>query len=251
MACTRIQPRNDGLEQLQTLGRKRWSPFSKPLQREWGSVPDWRGSGTLTSREDEIQSEERNGGYETQTRMQWAKALLQKLIRHTKRNMWTKISQNLRKAEVWRGAQYVNPRVCATMETLTYRKVKEVNTSLAKREVLRRHSFPPTVDNQYYALPPTQMSQSKELNKPDIFNPSKKLRCQTSFPSAPYDCFGIGTKRGLWGWGWQPTAQEDTQLYGGARVMMRFACLANTTRRIWRPIAPYSCRATLEKWSRV
>jgi len=58
------------------------------------------------------------------------KAELQKLIRHCKRKMWSEYFQNLRGAEVWRAARYANPRAGTTVEALTDREGKQVNTSL-------------------------------------------------------------------------------------------------------------------------
>jgi len=40
-----------------------------------------------------------------------------------------------------------------TVEALTDREGKQANTSLEKEEMLRRESFPPNDDDQYYALP--------------------------------------------------------------------------------------------------
>jgi hypothetical protein len=83
-----------------------------------------------------------------------AKAELQRLNRHSKRKMWSEYLQNLRGAEVWRAARYVNPRPGMTVEALTDREGKQANTSLEKEEMLRRETFPLNDDDQYYELPP-------------------------------------------------------------------------------------------------
>ena len=61
-----------------------------------------------------------------------AKAELQKSIRHSKRRMWDDYLQNLKRAEVWSGARYANPRAGTTVEALTDRDGKQANTSLEK-----------------------------------------------------------------------------------------------------------------------
>jgi hypothetical protein len=76
-----------------------------------------------------------------------AKAELQKSIRQSKRKMWSKYLQNLKGAEVWRGARYTNPRAGTTVETLRDREGNQVNTSLEKEEMQRRQSFPPNDDD--------------------------------------------------------------------------------------------------------
>jgi len=58
-----------------------------------------------------------------------AKAELQQSIRQSKRRMWGDYLQNLRGAEVWRAARYVNPRAGMTVEALTDRDGKQANTS--------------------------------------------------------------------------------------------------------------------------
>jgi len=93
-----------------------------------------------------------------------AKAELQKSIRQSKRKMWSEYLQNLRGAEVWRAVRYANPRAGMTMEALTDREGKEANTSQEKEEMLRRESFPPNDDDQYYELlpagsPPTHITE--------------------------------------------------------------------------------------------
>ena len=40
------------------------------------------------------------------------------------------------------------------MEDLTDSEGKQANPSLVKEEMLRRESFPPNDDDQYYELPP-------------------------------------------------------------------------------------------------
>jgi hypothetical protein len=83
-----------------------------------------------------------------------AQAELQRSIRQSKRKIWSEYLQNLRGAEGWRAAQYANPWVGMTVEALTDREAKQANTSQEKEEMLRRESFPPNDDDQYYKLPP-------------------------------------------------------------------------------------------------
>jgi hypothetical protein len=72
-----------------------------------------------------------------------AKAELQKSIRQSKREMWGDYMNTLRGAEVWRAAQYANPRAGMTVEALTDREGKQANISLEKEEMLRHESLPP------------------------------------------------------------------------------------------------------------
>jgi len=90
-----------------------------------------------------------------------AKAELQKFIQQSKRTMWSEYLQNLRGADVWRAARYANPRAGMTVEALTDREGKQANTSQEKEEMLRRESFPPNDDDQYYKLPPAGSAHTR------------------------------------------------------------------------------------------
>jgi len=83
-----------------------------------------------------------------------AKAKLQKSIRQSKSKIWSDYLQNLRGAEVWRGARYANARPGMTVEGLTDRQGKQANADTEKDEMLRRESFPPKDNDQYNELPP-------------------------------------------------------------------------------------------------
>jgi hypothetical protein len=83
-----------------------------------------------------------------------ANAELQKSIRQSKKKMWNEYFQNLRGATVWRPSRYANACACTTLETLTDRQGKQGYISLEKEDMLRRESFPPNKDDQYYELPP-------------------------------------------------------------------------------------------------
>jgi len=67
--------------------------------------------------------------------------------------MWSESLQKLRGAEVCGAVRYANPRAGMTVEALTDREGKEANTSQEKEGMLRRESFPPNDDDQYYELP--------------------------------------------------------------------------------------------------
>jgi len=105
-------------------------------------------------------------GRKKRRRLNWeeaarAKAELQKSIRQSKRKMWREYLQNLRGAEAWRAARYANPRAGTTVEVLTDREGKQVNTSLEKEEMLMHESFPPNDDDQYYELPPAGSANTR------------------------------------------------------------------------------------------
>jgi len=84
-----------------------------------------------------------------------ANAKLQKLIQQSKSQMLSDYMQNLWGAEEWWAAHYANPCMGMTMVTLMEREGKQANTATEKEEMLRRESFPPNDNNQYYNLPPT------------------------------------------------------------------------------------------------
>jgi len=75
--------------------------------------------------------------------------------------MWSEFLQNLRGAEVWRAARYANPWAGMTVEALTDRQRKQANTLQEKEEMLRRESFPPNDDDEYYELPPAGSAHTR------------------------------------------------------------------------------------------
>jgi len=79
--------------------------------------------------------------------------------------MWSDYLQNLRGAEVWRAAKYVDPRVGATVEALTDREGTQANTAIEKEEMLRLESFPMNDDDQYYELPPAGSAHTNVTEK--------------------------------------------------------------------------------------
>ena len=83
-----------------------------------------------------------------------AKTELQKSIRQSKSRMWNDYLQNLTGGEVWRAANFTNPRVGATVEALSNRERKQANTIAEKEEMLRGESFPLNDGDQYYELHP-------------------------------------------------------------------------------------------------
>ena len=60
-----------------------------------------------------------------------------------------------------RAAQYANPRVGVTVETLTDREGKQANTALEKEDMLRHDSFPLNDDDQYSELPPAGSAHAR------------------------------------------------------------------------------------------
>jgi len=54
---------------------------------------------------------------------------------------------------VWRAVRYTNPQAGMIMEALTDTEGKQANTATEKEEMLRRKSFPPNNNDQYYKLP--------------------------------------------------------------------------------------------------
>ena len=69
--------------------------------------------------------------------------------------------QNVIGAEVWRAARYANPRAGMTVEALTDRQGKLANTATEKEEMLRRKSFRPNDNDQYYELPPAWSAHNR------------------------------------------------------------------------------------------
>jgi len=125
-----------------------------------------------------------------------AKAELQKLIRQSKRKMWSKYLQNLRGAEVWRAARYANPRAGMTVESLTDREGKQVNTSQEKEEMLRRESFPPNDDDQYYEIPPAGSAHTRVTEQ----SVERALFSQSVKQAPGPDKLSFSAIRLLWKW---------------------------------------------------
>jgi len=91
--------------------------------------------------------------------------------------MWSDYPQKVRGAEVWRAARYANPRASMTSEALTDREGKQANPATEKEERLRRESFPPNDDNQYYELPPAGSAHTRVTEQAverALFSPSVK-----------------------------------------------------------------------------
>jgi len=110
--------------------------------------------------------------------------------------MWGEYLQNVTGAEVWRAARYANPRAGTTVEALTDRDGKQVNTSLEKEDMLRHESFPPNACNQHYELP--------TAGSPHKCAPEQAVEgalFSQSLKEAPRpDKLSFGTIRLLWKW---------------------------------------------------
>ena len=74
--------------------------------------------------------------------------------------MWTEYLQNLCGKEVWRAVRCTNPRAGMTVEAVTDREGKQGNTSQEKEDMLRRESFLPNDDDQYYEQPHADSAQT-------------------------------------------------------------------------------------------
>jgi hypothetical protein len=125
-----------------------------------------------------------------------AKAKLQKSIRQSKSKMWSEYLQNLRGAEVWRAARYVNPRAGMTVEALTDREGKQANTATEKEEMLRRESFPPNDNDQYYELPPAGSAHTRVTEQAV----ERALHSQSVKKAPGPDKLSFGAIRLLWKW---------------------------------------------------
>jgi len=110
--------------------------------------------------------------------------------------MWSEYLQNLREAEVWSAARYANPRAGMTMEALTDREGKQANTSVEKEEMLRRESFPPNDDDQYYELPPTGSAHTPVTEQAV----ERALFSQSGEKATGPDKLCFGAIRLLWKW---------------------------------------------------
>jgi len=124
------------------------------------------------------------------------KAELQKSIRQSKSQMWNDHMQNLMGGEVWRAAKFTNPRAGATVEALTDREGKQVNTIAEKENMLRGESFPLNDGDQYYEQSPRDQVHERitdELVERALFSQSVK--------KAPGpDMLSFGAIRLLWKW---------------------------------------------------
>jgi len=105
----------------------------------------------IKERRQAVRREQRRRNSEEAAR---AKPKLRLSIWQSKSKMWSEYLQNPRGAEDWRATRYANPRVCMTVEALTDRDGKQANTAMEKEDMLRRESFPPNNNDQYYELPP-------------------------------------------------------------------------------------------------
>jgi len=125
-----------------------------------------------------------------------AKAKLQKSIRQSKSKMWSEYLQNLRGAEVWRAARYANPRAGMTVEALVHREGKQGNTATEKEEMLRRESFPPNDNDQYYELPPA-VSAHSHVTEQAV---ERALHSQSVKKAPGPDKLSFGAIQLLWKW---------------------------------------------------
>ena len=104
--------------------------------------------------------------------------------------------QNLRGAEVWRAAQYANPRAGRTVEALTEREGRQANTAAEKEEMLRRESFPPNDNDQYYELPPAGSAYTRVTEQAV----ERALLAQSVKKAPGPDKLSFGAIRLLWKW---------------------------------------------------
>jgi len=124
------------------------------------------------------------------------KAELQKSIRRSKRELWSDLLKNFRRAKVWRGARYVNPRAVMTMEASTDREGKEGNTSLEKEEMLRHKAFPLNNCDQYYKLHPAGSAHTR-ITEQAV---ERALFSQAIKTDLGPDKLSFGAIRLLWRW---------------------------------------------------
>jgi len=124
------------------------------------------------------------------------KAELQKSIRRSKSQMRSDYLQNLQGAEVWRAAQYTNPRAGRTVEALTDREGRQANTAAEKEEMLRRESFPPNDNDQYYERPPAGSAHTRVTEQAV----ERSLLSQSVKKAPGPDKLSFGAKRVLWKW---------------------------------------------------
>jgi hypothetical protein len=124
------------------------------------------------------------------------KAELQKSVRKSKSQMWSDYLQNLRGAEVWRAAKYVNPWAGATVEALMDREGKQANTAIEKKEMLRLECFALNDDDQYYELQPAGSAHKKGTEKVV----ERALYSQTVKKAPGADKLSFGAVCLLWKW---------------------------------------------------
>jgi hypothetical protein len=80
------------------------------------------------------------------------------------------------------------------VEALTDREGKQANTSLEKEEMLRRESFPPNDDDQYYELPPAGSAHTR-ITEQVV---EQALRSQSVNNAPGQDKLSFGAIRLLW-----------------------------------------------------
>jgi len=125
-----------------------------------------------------------------------AKAELQKLIRQSRREMWSGYLKNLRGAEFWRAARYGNSRAGMTLEAFTDKEGKQANTSLEKEEMLRHESFPRDDGDQYDERPPAGIAHTRVTEQA-----VERSLCSQSLRKAPgTDKLSFGAIPQLWKW---------------------------------------------------
>jgi hypothetical protein len=110
--------------------------------------------------------------------------------------MWSDYLQNLRGAEVWRAAKYVDTRAGATVEALTDREGKQANTAMEKEEMLRLESFPLNDDDHYYELPPAGSAHMRVTEQAV----ERALYSQSVKKAPGPDKLSFGAIRLLWKW---------------------------------------------------
>ena len=104
--------------------------------------------------------------------------------------------QTLRGAEVWREARYADPHACMTVEAPTDKESKQANTAREKEEMLRRKSFPPNDDYQYYESPPGGSAHMRVTESPV----ERALHSQSVKKALGSDKQSFGTRQLLWKW---------------------------------------------------
>jgi len=110
--------------------------------------------------------------------------------------MWDDYLQNLRGGEVWRAAQFTNPRAGATVEALTDRQAKQANTIAEKEEMLRGESFPLNDGDQYHELPPAGQAHERITEQ----SVERALFSQSVKKAPGPDKLSFGAIRLLWKW---------------------------------------------------
>ena len=93
-------------------------------------------------------------------------------------------------------ARYANPRAGMTVEALTDREGKQANTSQEKEEMLRRESFPPNDDDQYYEPLPAGSAHTRVTERAV----GRALLSQSIKKAPGPDQLSFGAIRLLWKW---------------------------------------------------